>query len=250
MSRTFNRILGIAIAVLAIIGESTRLFNWGLSEILGWMFGTDSWVFVQRVSSVVNNGLTLIMVLGGIWLAAKGHVMTSTRLKFVSFVLLGAFLLQPIQWFLLWDLAEGDSYFYIFENELKSEYFALAEGNDFIDRVTSGMGGILLLLVLILNVVLAMLNKREDAFGDAQGYAYQGGYQNVSPVQYQPPVQQVQYQQAPPIQYQQPVQPVIQQPMMTQQMAAQINQLYGMFQQGILTQDEFEKAKSRILNGR
>lgn len=250
MSRTFNRILGIAIAVLAIIGESTRLFNWGFSEILGWMFGTDSWEILQRVSSVLNNLLTLIMVAGGILLAAKAHVMAPLRLKLVSFFMLLAFLLQPIQWFLLWDIPEGNDGLSVLGTEFTNEFFAWPDGNDFIDRVTSGMGGILLLLVLILNVVLAMLNKREDAFGDAQGYAYQGGYQNVSPVQYQPPVQQVQYQQAPPIQYQQPVQPVIQQPMMTQQMAAQINQLYGMFQQGILTQDEFEKAKSRILNGR
>lgn len=228
--KTLGRITGISVALFALIGEVNRFVNFLPDFALDFFIGFEDVELSSRVVFPIAILFCAIIMLSGIYCAIAYNSAEVNYLRVIAAGALGVFVLKPFIWiYYSYKEFDEDGVNHL-ATELRTWWFNF-EYMDTRNTIGSTIGGLLLFIALILNLVLAFLSKSahtQNTFAAPQNFQSNRPQQ---PVYQQPVYQQPQY-----------VQPPVQ-----QSMIAELAELERMHDSGALTSAEFTAAKKRVL---
>ena len=225
--KIIGRFFGVCIAVLALVGEISRLTRFD-GAVWGYLFGWDYQQVISRLAYPLTVMLGLIVAAAGILCAFIYGTRRTKLLKGISGLALGIFLLRPFVWIVFYRIEYGGASYEDIGNEIRAWWvnYPISFGAT---KVATTFSGIILLLLLIGNLILAMISKQSISVVSNPN---QGNH--LQPIYQQPVYQQPQFVQPP-------------QPQAQQSMTAELAELERMFESGALTKTEFTAAKKRVL---
>lgn len=215
-----GRVLGSLIVLFAVTGELTRLISICRGNFGFYLLGAENENFQSRVIYLVHVVLFLNIATMGLLTAVGVGRFSQKYVRLFAASGLISLLVRPFMWFLFlhWPRGERRLEFLLLEMRyewLNYEFYPLPT------TIGTSIGGIVLLLTLIANLIFSFASKNSSYISSV--------YQQ--PVYQQPVYQQPQY-----------VQPPVQ-----QSMIAELAELERMHDSGALTSAEFTAAKKRVL---
>jgi hypothetical protein len=221
-----GRILGSLIILFAITGEITRLISICQGDLGFYLFGADNDNFRSRVIYLVHVILFLNIAIMGLLTAVGFERISQKYMRLFAISGLLSILVRPFMWFLFMDWPRGEERLAWLFFEMRTEWFNY-KFYPIPTTIGTSIGGILLLLTLIANLIVSFASKNSSY--TSPSFASQQQQHPQRPI----------YQQQ---QYVQPPQPPVQ-----QSMIAELAELERMFESGALTKPEFTAAKKRVL---
>lgn len=183
--------------------------------------------------------------LAGVFLFANYRRMTNRSYLIVSILMLTIFLFRPVIALISFAIKEGQWYQIVFLSTLKGLLTGVAETQwqyDFQTRLPGYLAGIVLLLLLLINLILAFRHKQDPAHAEQKQQQKEILRQQAQARQSAFAAQQQMQAQA----FRQMPAPVQQQGVPTS-MTQELERLQQMYNSGALTEEEFTVAKKRVL---
>lgn len=221
--KTFSRITALSVAIFALIGEVNRFANFGSGYITTYFIGSGDMPFLPRLAFPATVLIGILIVALGIYCAVAFDSPNIKSLRAAASIALALFIIKPFIWVIYAVTQNSEDLSYSLRIEIRSWWINFVD-MDTRNTIGSTFGGLLLMLVLILNFILSLVSQPTNG---TTNHLYQPHH--LPPIYQQP-------------QFVQPPQPQVQ-----QSMTAELAELERMFESGALTKTEFTAAKKRVL---